>query len=127
MTCCTTMLFFCTILAVPVSATTYLVTPDGTGDYPTIQLAVDAVVDGDIIELTPGTFTGDGNRDVDYLGRAITIRSQSGDPAGCVIDCEGTASDPVNRDADRIVSFLPVDRSLSARKRLTGDPFCCHL
>jgi hypothetical protein len=41
---------------VPVSATTYLVTPDGTGDYPTIQLAVDAVVDGDIIELTPRTF-----------------------------------------------------------------------
>ena len=43
-------------------ATTYLVNPEGTGDFPTIQAAIDAVVDGDIIELNDGTFTGDGNR-----------------------------------------------------------------
>ena len=91
---CVAMMALWAILASPVSATTYFVTPDGTGDYPTIQAAIDAVVDGDIIELTDGTFTGDGNRDVDYLGKAITIRSQTGDPADCTIDRMGSSQEP---------------------------------
>lgn len=73
---------------------TYVVNPEGTGDFSTIQAAVDAGMGGDIIELTNGTFTGDGNRDIDYLGKAITIRSQSGNPDLCIIDCEGTQEEP---------------------------------
>jgi len=74
-------------------ATTYLVRPDGTGDFPTIQAAVYAAVAGDVIELASGTFMGLGNRDVDYLEKAITIRSQSGDPRDCIVDCEGSPSE----------------------------------
>lgn len=74
-------------------AATYVVRPDGTGDFPTIQAAIDAVSNGDTIELTDGTFTGTSNRDIDLRGKGITIRSQSGDPATCVIDCEGTELD----------------------------------
>ena len=76
------------------SGETYVVNPEGTGDFPTIQAAIDAVVDGDIIELTDGTFTGDGNRDIDYLGKAITVRSQSGDPESCIIDCGASPGSP---------------------------------
>jgi hypothetical protein len=76
------------------SATTYIVNPDGTGDFPSIQAAIDAATDGDIIELGDGTFTGDGNRDIDFLGKAITVRSYSSDPEACVIDCEGTGDEP---------------------------------
>jgi hypothetical protein len=71
-------------------ATTYLVRPDGSGDFPTIQAAVDAAVNDDEIVLTNGTFRGPGNRDVNYLGKEIVVRSQSGDPEACVIDCEGS-------------------------------------
>jgi hypothetical protein len=67
---------------------TYVVRPDGTGDFPTIQAAIDACTDGDVIELTDGTFTGDGNRDIDYLGKAIRIRSLSGHAGECILDCE---------------------------------------
>jgi len=68
----------------------YTVRPDGTGDYETIQDAVDAVGDGDIIELADGVFTGEGNRDIHVSGdRDITIRSESGNPLTCVIDVEG--------------------------------------
>jgi len=74
-------------------ATTYLVRPDGTGDYPTIQAAINAAANGDTVALTDGTFTGDGNRDIGYLGKAITVRSQSGNAAACVIDCEATQWD----------------------------------
>jgi len=77
------------ILAAPALGETYVVYPDAhLGDFPNIQAAVDYVVDGDIIELMDGVFRGPGNRDVDYLGKEITIRSQSGDPGTCVVDCE---------------------------------------
>ena len=81
-------------VAVPVSAATYVIKPDGTGDLATIGDAVAAADNGDIIELTDGTFTGDGNRDVYFDGKAITVRSQSGNPEACIIDCQGSEADP---------------------------------
>jgi predicted outer membrane repeat protein len=76
------------------SAEIYVVRPDGTGDFPTIQAGLDAVAPGDVIELTDGTFTGDGNRDLDFLGKDVIIRSQSGNPAPCVLDGGGSEADP---------------------------------
>ena len=68
----------------------FTVHPEGTGDYPTIQAAIDAASNADIIELTDGVFQGDGNRDIDYCGKSITVRSQSLDPSMCIIDVEGS-------------------------------------
>ncbi|MCD4690159.1 right-handed parallel beta-helix repeat-containing protein [bacterium] len=68
-------------------ADTLVVLPDGTGDFPTIQAAIVAAINGDIVELGDGTFTGEGNHDIDFLGKAITVRSVSGNPEACVIDC----------------------------------------
>ena len=70
------------------------VKPDGSGDYPTIQAAVDAAEDGDVVLLWHGTYRGDGNRDVDFNGKAITVRSRSGKPRTCIIDSEGTPEEP---------------------------------
>lgn len=78
----------------PAAAETRVVSPDGTGDYPTIQAAVDAAITGDVVLLTDGIFTGDGNRDVDPNGKAITIASLSGEPMLCVIDCQGSQATP---------------------------------
>jgi hypothetical protein len=80
--------------ASPAPAATYVVLPDGSGDFPTIQAAVDVVVIGDFIELADGTYRGPGNRDIDFHGKAICIRSQSGVPDRCVIDCEGSVATP---------------------------------
>lgn len=78
----------------PVGATSYLVRPDGSGDFPTIQAAIDGAQSGDVIELGDGTFAGPGNRDLDYSGKGLTIRSQSGNAATCVIDCQGGSGEP---------------------------------
>jgi len=59
----------------------------GSGDYPTILIAVYAADEGDIIELADGVYSGAGNRDISFLGKAITIRSYSGVPEDCVIHC----------------------------------------
>jgi len=58
---------------------------DGTGQYPTIQAAVDAAVDGDEVHLVPGLFEGEGNREIDLQGKAITIRSQNLDASEVVV------------------------------------------
>lgn len=76
------------------SARTYTVRPDGTGDYPTIQAAVDAVPDESIIELADGVYTGPGNRDIDLRGKTITIRSRSRDATKVILDVQGSLEDP---------------------------------
>jgi hypothetical protein len=77
------------IVSAPVHGTTYLVKPDGTGDFYTIQEAVEAASDGDVIELANGIFTGECNCDIDYQGKSITVTSQSRNPKACIIDCGG--------------------------------------
>lgn len=62
-------------------------------DYDTIQAAIDASADGDVITVANGTYTGEGNRDLDCQGKAITIQSQHG-AANCTIDCQGSLADP---------------------------------
>jgi predicted outer membrane repeat protein len=47
--------------------------------YPVIQWAVDEAQNGDVIVLDVGTYTGFGNREIDFKGKAITVRSA--DPA----------------------------------------------
>ncbi len=85
------------VKAAAVPAATYTVRPDGTGDFPTIRQAIAAAVNGDTLLLTDGVFTGMDNRDLDYGGRAICVRSQSGNPEACVIECEGRTSGSVAR------------------------------
>ena len=74
-------------------ASTYVVQPDGTGDYPTIQAALNAAAASDTIALASGTFTGEGNRDLDFLGKDVTVMSLVGDAAAVTIDCQGTVAE----------------------------------
>ena len=71
---------------------------DGPADFNNIQAAIDDAGHGDVIEVRPGTYTGDGNRDIDFLGKAITVRSiDPNDPnivASTIIDCNGTEEEP---------------------------------
>ncbi|MHC4574297.1 MAG: S8 family peptidase, partial [Planctomycetota bacterium] len=63
------------------------------GQYPTIQEAIDHSWEDVTIWVADGTYTGDGNRDIDFLGKAITVKSENG-PNDCIIDCAGTETDP---------------------------------
>jgi predicted outer membrane repeat protein len=63
------------------------------GGWPTIQAAYDAAIDGDIIAVASGVYTGDGNRDLLLSGKSVQIKSLSG-PEVTTIDCQGSESEP---------------------------------
>lgn len=66
--------------------------------FPTIQAAVNASRSGDVIVMAPGAYAGEGNRDIDFEGRYVTVQSiDPNDPnivASTVIDCNGTYWEP---------------------------------
>ena len=63
------------------------------GDYPTIRAAVMAARNGDSVLLDDGIYTGASNRNIEFQGKAITVRSASGQPENCVIDVEGVPNE----------------------------------
>ena len=70
---------------------------DGSTLHPfdAIQEAIDAAASGDTVVIMRGTYSGQGNRDLDFKGKAITVRSEDpNDPNLVIIDCEGTAESP---------------------------------
>ena len=73
---------------------------DGSAEHPfdAIQEAIDAAGKGQCVVVLPGTYTGNGNRDMGFRGKRITVRSTYlEDPAAVamtVIDCEGSQAAP---------------------------------
>ncbi|HWR83213.1 MAG TPA: right-handed parallel beta-helix repeat-containing protein [Candidatus Deferrimicrobium sp.] len=72
---------------------TWYVKPDGTGDAPTIQAAIDSCTTNDTVLAAAGTYTGAGNRDIELRGKRIRIVSEAG-AAQTIIDCQGSTNDP---------------------------------
>ena len=75
--------------------------PVPSSRYQTIQSALDDAVNGDVVVVAPGTYTGGGNSDLDFHQRAVTLKSwinpANPDPnivAGTIIDCGGTLQNP---------------------------------
>lgn len=66
----------------------YIVDCTGAGDFLTIQEAIDVASEGDTVLIAPCVYTGEGNRDLDFAGTNIVVRSIEG-PDNTIIDCQG--------------------------------------
>jgi len=88
----------CLVLVPICPARTITVDNDAPADFNNIQAAINDANNGDTVEIQPGTYTGPGNRDIEFLGKPITVRSTGpNDPnivADTIIDCNGTEAEP---------------------------------
>ncbi len=73
------------------TAATITVALDGSGDYTEIRSAIDAAVDGDEVLVAPGEYVV--AQPVDFLGKAITVRGESG-PEVTTIRVSEAPADP---------------------------------
>ncbi len=105
----------------------WLVNADGTGDVATIQDGIDAAVDFDRIVLAPGRYRDVGNRDIDFLGKAVTVISESG-PDVTIIDCEESGRGFLFQNgegASSILSGITIENGLVSGFGQRGGAILC--
>jgi Right handed beta helix region len=61
--------------------------------YATIQEALDAAQSMMTINVGPGVYMGNGNRDLNFHGKGVIVESRSG-PLSTIIDCAGSLTSP---------------------------------
>jgi predicted outer membrane repeat protein len=70
-------------------ATLFAATIHVPADQPTIQAAIDVANGGDEIHIAAGTYTGEGNKNLDPNGKALTIVGVAGSTQ-TFLDCQGS-------------------------------------
>lgn len=88
------------------------------GDFPTIAGAVVAAVDGDVIEISPGTWGA-----FSVVGKELTIRGTGADPGDVVISAGGSSDHSVEvlGSTDFTIENLTLRGSLGSKLRITNS------
>ena len=69
------------------SPLTYAATINVPADQPTIQAGIDTAQNGDTVLVDDGIYRGEGNVNIDFKGKRITLKSKNGADK-TIIDCE---------------------------------------
>jgi hypothetical protein len=103
---------------------------NGTWEHPfdAIQEAINAAANGDTIIVKDGTYTGTGNYNINFHGKAITLRSQNG-PANCIINCQqlGIGFEfSWGEGTDSIVDGFTITNGCLDDPEKGGGGICCY-
>jgi hypothetical protein len=93
-------------------------------EYPTIQDAIDAANNYDVVLVADGTYVGTGNRDIDFKGKAITVRSENG-PENCIIDCQRSGRGFYFHSGEDTASVLDGLTITNGYSEFDGGGICC--
>jgi hypothetical protein len=95
--------YWISILLLTLPAIAFSATIHVPGDHPTIQQAIDAAANGDIVLVAPGTYV----ECIDFLGKAITVKSEDG-------------PDTTTIDGNKITSVVTFSNHEGLDSRLEG-------
>lgn len=85
----------CVLSPLAAGAATVYVTPEGSDSsgsgtwaapYATIQKGIDAASVGDTVVVRPGSYSGAGNRQINFNGKSLRLVSEAG-PLQTIVDC----------------------------------------
>ncbi len=77
-------------------------------EYPNIQTAIDASAEGDTVLVAPGTYVGEQNRDLDFHGTNLVLKSEAGSAATilhCLRDGRGLLFQNGEDSSSRVEGF----------------------
>jgi len=102
---------------------------DGSQNHPynTIQEGLDAADNGDTVVVADGNYSGTGNKNLDFKGKAIYLKSKNG-PESCVIDCEHNGRGfyfHSGEGHDSVVHGFTIQRGAGWESTLSGAAICC--
>ena len=107
-------------ITVPSATPTTLRVPS---QYAAIQAAIDHATDGDTVLVADGLYTGEGNKNIDFRGKAIVLRSENGAEV-CIIDCEGCGRGFYFHSGETASSLVDGFTVTHGREELGGG-ICC--
>ena len=87
----TVLVFVVSIARPALAARVIYVDDNGPADFDNIQAAIDDANEGDTVIVLDGTYTGPGNYDIDFDGKAITVKSKNG-PEKTIVDARNNGS-----------------------------------
>lgn len=105
---------------------TLQVLPGGAGQYSSIQEAVDSAAPGDTILLSGGVYTGAGNRCIEFHGKDVVLRGESG-PGDVVIDCQNADIGMLFNSGETratVIENLTITRGNGGSQAGGGAVFC---
>jgi outer membrane protein assembly factor BamB len=95
------------------------------GQYTTIQSAINASVTGDTVIIAAGTYTGEGNYNISFSGKAVTVTSVNPNDTNVVestvIDCNGLGR-AFSIDANVVLNGLTITRGAGGISISAGAP-----
>ena len=113
-----------------------IVDDDWPADFNNIQAAIDYSANGDVIYVLPGTYTGPGNYDIHFSGKAITVQSvDPRDPyivSATVVDCNEAYDYYAGfwfgsyEDANSVLSGVTITNAFSAIRCEGGSPIISY-
>jgi len=122
----------------PVGARIITVDDDAPADFNNIQAAINDANDGDTVEIQPGRYTGPGNYNIVFHGKAINVRGTNPEDfdivAATVIDCNNALDTcgfvfGVSEDANSVLSGLTITKG-TGKHSLSGwadaGAIACH-
>ncbi len=74
-------------------ANTLSINAEGTGDYPTIEAAIDSAQNGHTVVVAPGLDVNFGNQDITMTNKVLTLRSQGQNDPNAGGDTVGTGEE----------------------------------